>query len=153
MYYICVKQTLQNNKLYFTMKETTWETQNKKVVKKLALWTILWTGSMALATFGPKFIWNESVLLTIAAVIINLLFGAGMILTNIKHINSMDDLQRKIQLDAMGIALGVGVVGGLSYSLLDTTNLISKDAEISFLVILISITYMLGLLIGTKRYK
>ena len=76
-----------------------------------------------------------------------------MILTNIKHINSMDDLQRKIQLDAMGIALGVGVVGGLSYSLLDTTNLISKDAEISFLVILISITYMLGLLIGTKRYK
>ena len=135
------------------MKEDTWNTQIKKNTKKLAIWTMLWTSSMALATFGPKFIWDENVALTVLAVIINALFGVGMILMNIKHINSLDDLQKKIQLDAMGIALGVGVVGGLSYSILDTTNLITTDAEISFLVILISVTYMIGLLIGQKRYK
>ena len=53
----------------------------------------------------------------------------------------------------MGLALGVGVVGGLSYSLLDTTNVISHNAEISFLVILISLTYLISVLIGLKRYK
>ena len=53
----------------------------------------------------------------------------------------------------MGIALGVGIVGGLSYSLLDTTNLITQDAEISFLIILIALTYMAGIIIGQKRYK
>lgn len=105
---------------------------------------------MAVATFGPKFIWDENVALT---VLINAFLGLGMILINVKHINSLDELQKKIQLEAMGIALGVGVVGGISYSVLDITNLITQDAEISFLVILISLTYMIGILIGQKRYK
>ncbi|MEB8327750.1 hypothetical protein OO009_00155 [Flavobacteriaceae bacterium KMM 6897] len=135
------------------MKEGTWNTQIKKNTKKLAIWTMLWTGSMALATFGPKFIWDENVALTYLAVIINVLLGIGMILMNIKYINCLDDLQKKIQLDAMGIALGAGIVGGLSYTLLDTTNLITHDAEISFLVIFIGVTYMIAILIGQKRYK
>ena len=135
------------------MKDQDWTTQIKRNTKNLAFWTTAWTLSMALATFGPKFIWDEKVVLTVLAVIINALLGAGMIMANIKHINSLDDLQKKIQLDAMGIALGVGVVGGLSYTILDTTNLIANDAEISFLVIFISITYLIGLLVGLKRYK
>ncbi|MGB5498442.1 MAG: hypothetical protein WBM77_05900 [Maribacter sp.] len=135
------------------MKEVAWNTQIKRNTKKLAIWTTLWTGSMALATFGPKFIWDEKVALTVVAVIINALLGVGMILINIKHLNALDDLQKKIQLDAMGIALGAGIVGGLSYTLLDITNLITNDAEISFLVIFISVTYLISLLIGQKRYK
>lgn len=144
---------LYKNQTQFTMKEDTWSAEVEKNTKNLAIWSILWTSSMALATFGPMFIWNKNVLLTVLAVIINALLGIGMILVNIKHLNSLDDLQKKIQLDAMGIALGVGVVGGLSYTLLDITNLITEDAEISFLVILISLTYLVGLLIGTKRYQ
>lgn len=135
------------------MKKVNWNTQIAKIIKKLAIWTMLWIISLALATFGPKFIWDENVALTVLAVIINAFLGLGMILMNIKHINSLDELQKKIQLDAMGVALGVGVVGGISYSVLDITNLITKDAEISFLVILISVTYMIGILIGQKRYK
>ena len=135
------------------MEEVTWNTQIKKNTIKLGIWTALWTGSMALATFGPKFIWDENVVLTVIAVIINALLGLGMILMNIKHLNSLDDLQKKIQLDAMGIALGAGIVFGLSYTLLDITNLITKDAEISYLVIFIGITYLLAVLIGQKRYK
>jgi len=135
------------------MKEITWKTQIKKNTKKLAIWTFLWTSSMALAVYGPKLIWAENVALTIIAVIINALLGVGMILMNIKYLNSLDDLQKKIQLEAMGIALGAGVVGGLSYSLLYETHLITKDVEISFLVIFISVTYLVSILIGQKRYK
>lgn len=135
------------------MKENAWVTQSIRNTVKLAIWTILWTGSMALATFGPKFIWNENEVLTILAVIINALLGVGMILMNIRYVNSLDDLQKKIQLDAMGIALGVGVVGGLSYALLDTTNLISSNAEIGFLVIVIGLTYIISVFIGLKRYN
>lgn len=135
------------------MKKDTWNTQIAIIIKKLAIWTLLWIISLALATFGPKFIWDENVALTVLAVVINAFLGLGMILINVKHINSLDELQKKIQLEAMGIALGVGVVGGISYSVLDITNLITQDAEISFLVILISLTYMTGILIGQKRYK
>ncbi len=135
------------------MKNEKKNKQIEKVTKILALWTLLWVVSLALATFGPKFLWNENTTWSILAIVINTAFGAGMIWANIKHLNVLDELQKKIQLDAMGIALGVGIVGGLSYSVTDIANVISSDAEIGFLVILISITYMIALLVGKKRYS
>lgn len=124
----------------------------QKATKNLAIWTMLWVSTMALSTFGPEFIWGKNLTLSVIAILINTLFGGLMIWANMKYIKVLDELQKKIQLDAMGIALGVGVVGGLSYSTLDITNVIPGDAEIGFLVILISVTYMAALFIGNKRY-
>ena len=106
------------------MENQDWNTRVKKNTKNLALWTMVWLLSMAIATFGPKFIWDSENVLTVAGIILNALLGVGMILANIRHLNGLDDLQKKIQLEGMAIALGVGIVGGLSYSLLDTTNII-----------------------------
>ena len=129
------------------------EARTKKNTKYLALWTAVWTLSMALATFGPKFIWQGDRLLTILAILLNLGLGIGMIVANKRHLKGLDELQQKIQLEAMALALGVGLVGGLSYSLLDITNLIHSDAEISHLVILMALTYMGGIVAGQVRYK
>ena len=85
--------------------------------------------------------------------LINMLIGFVMIWANIKYLKTLDELERKLNFDAMGVALGVGVVVGLSYSLLDTSNIISFDAEISHLVVIISLTYMATLIIGKLRYK
>lgn len=135
------------------MENKDWNTRVKKNTKNLGLWTMAWVLSMAIATFGPKFIWESETVLTVTGIMLNALLGVGMILANIRHLNSLDDLQKKIQLEGMAIALGVGIVGGLSYSLLDTTNIITQDAEISYLVILISLTYLVSVFIGQKRYK
>lgn len=135
------------------MKKQDWNTQNKSNTINLAIWTMAWLLSMALAVFGPKFIWDGEYALTAIGVIVNALLGLGMILANIRLLNGLDDLQKKIQLEGMAIALGVGIVGGLSYSLLDTTNLIPHDAEISFLVMLIALVYLFSVLIGQIRYK
>lgn len=135
------------------MEKKDYNTQIKKNTKNLRIYGALWTVSMAIATFGPMFLWEGNKTLTFIGVLANAIFGVLMILANIKHLNGLDELQKKIQLEAMGIALGVGIVGGLSYSLLDTTNLISQDAEISFLVILIGLTYVASIIIGQKRYK
>ena len=101
------------------MENQDWSTRVKKNTINLALWTGAWTSSMALATFGPMVIWQGNDALTITGIIINILLGVGMILANIRNLNGMDDLQKKIHLEAMALALGVGVIGGLSYSLLD----------------------------------
>ena len=135
------------------MENQDWSTRVKMSTKNLAIWTMAWVISMALATFGPKFIWEGNDALTVIGILLNALLGAGMIYANIKHMNSLDDLQKKIQLEAMGLALGVGIVGGLSYSLLATTNVIQQDAEISFLVMLIGITYLASVIIGQRKYK
>ncbi len=125
----------------------------KKRLKQLAFWTMLWTLSMAVASFGPKFLWDGNTLLTIIAITINLAIGIGMILTNRKLIMEGDELEKKIQLESMGLTLGLAVVVGLSYSLLDSTNLISMDAEIGFLVIFIGLTYMTSIAVNNKKYQ
>ncbi|MCL6217228.1 hypothetical protein [Zunongwangia pacifica] len=76
-----------------------------------------------------------------------------MILSNRKHLNSQDPLQRKISMDAMAITLGITLIVGISYSMLDITNLVSFDAEISHLVFVMGITYLIAMLIGNARYK
>jgi len=134
-------------------KPTSWSEQNKKNTARLAMWTAAWTLSMALATFGPTFLWGDNSALTVIGIIINAAIGVGMIVANKNQIKGLDELQQKIHLEAMAIALGVGVVFGLSYSLLDITNIISFDAEIGHLVMLISLTYLVFLARGRKSYQ
>lgn len=133
--------------------KNTWAMRQKKNTIRLAIWTSGWTLSLALATFGPKFLWQGNATMTVLAIIINLIFGIGMIFANKHHLKGLDELLQKIELEAMAVALGVGVVAGLSYSVMDITNLISTDAEISHLVILIGLTYLAGTIIGRIRYK
>lgn len=125
----------------------------KKNTVNLAYWTGAWLLTMALATFGPKLIWNSQPAISVFAIIINTVVGVGVILANKKHLNGLDEMQRKIHMDAMAIALGVTIIGGLSYSMLDTSNVISSDAEISHLVILTSVTYLISVVVGNMRYK
>ena len=130
-----------------------WTTRTKKNTIRLAFWTATWIISLAVATFGHLFLWDADSLLSIIAIFTNLLVGFGMIVANKNHLKGLDEMQQKIQLDAMAISLGVGIVCGISYSLLDQTNLISYDAEISHLIILMSLTYMAGTIIGRIRYQ
>jgi hypothetical protein len=108
---------------------------------------------MALATFGPEFIWGSNLLLTIFAILLNLGIGIGMIVANISHLKVLDEMMQKIQLEAMALALGIGVVCGLNYALLDTTNIIDFNAEISHLVILIALSYLAAIFVGYRRYQ
>lgn len=124
-----------------------------KNTKELRLWTLAWTLSMAIATFGPQFLWNEESVGTLLAIIVNLILGIRMILANRKFINSGDELQKKIHLESLGLTLGLTVIVGLSYSLLDQKNLISGDAEISVLVLFIGITYLVTMTINNRKYK
>lgn len=134
-------------------KTNEWETTTKKNVKRLALWTGSWVLTMALAAFGPKFIWDYNATFSVLAISLNTLMGIGMILMNRKYINELDELHKKVNMDAMAISLGVGVVGGLSYSMLDVVKVVSFDAEIAFVVMFMSITYIIAIAVGNLRYK
>lgn len=134
-------------------KQENWKSNSRKSTLKLGIWTGAWVITTALVAFGPKFLWEENNTITLLAITLNLAVGVIMILANKRYVNSLDELQRKIQLEAMGIALGVAVVFGIGYSMLDITNIIANDAEISHLIILIALTYIAGCVIGTLRYR
>ena len=129
-----------------------WDARNKRNTVRLGYWTGAWVLTLAVAVFGPVLAWENQVL-TVSMIILNVIVGAGMIVANKHHLDGLDELQRRIQLEAMALALGVGLVGGLAYSTADITDVIAFDAEISFLVILISIAYMIGLFFGRRKYQ
>jgi hypothetical protein len=119
-----------------------WQANVRKQTLKLGYWTLAWLLTMALANFGPEILWQPNELATMAAIGLNLLVGIGMIVSNKDPLRSLDEMQQKIQLEAMGLTLGVGLVSGLAYSNLDVTNIIRSDAEISHVVILMGLTYL-----------
>ena len=119
----------------------------------LAIWTAAWLITMAIVAFGHKFLWDHNNTLSFVFIIVNVLAGIGMIIANIRYIKGLDEMQRKIHLEAMGVSLGVTIVAGLAYSMLDITNVISYDAEISHLVVITALSYMAGILINNLRYK
>ena len=126
--------------------------ERKKRTLQLALWTWTWVATLALATFGPIFLWKENRTLTIIAIIVNLINGGLMVLANVKMFRQYDELEQKIHAEAMGLTLGATVVVGLTYSLLDQKNLIQSDAEISVLIFFVGIAYFVTLLINRKKY-
>ena len=136
-----------------TQDPSEWQACTIKNTTRLGQWTAAWLITMAIATFAPMFLWHENTILTVIAIIINLMVGFGMIIANKRHLNGLDELQQKITFEAMALSLGVGLVVGLSYSLLDTTKVIAVDAEISYLVMLMGVTYLAGILLGNRKYK
>jgi len=124
-----------------------------KTTLRLGVWTALWLVSTALPAFGAKFLWDFSPGWSVAAIAVNLLIGIGVIRANITHLRGLDELQQRIQLEATAITLSLGVIVGIAYSLLDVTNLIGNNAEISFLIMFIGITYMTSLLLITRKYQ
>ena len=130
-----------------------WQTNVKRQTIRLAYWTLAWLVSMAVATFGPLALWSGNKTVTLIAIGANVVIGFGMIRANKNHLQSLDELQRKISLEAMGLALGVGLVVGLAYSNLDVANIIGFDAEISHLVILVALTYLAAMVRGNRKYQ
>lgn len=136
-----------------TTHSSDWEANTVRNTIFLGFWTLGWVVTMAIATFGPRFLWNSNEVLTIAAIIFNIAIGAGMILANKRHLQGLDEMHQKIQLEAMALSLGVGLILGLGYSNLDVTNVIAFDAEISHLVILMGLTYLAGVMAGIRKYQ
>lgn len=132
----------------FKMKET-----RKKYLYQLAAWTWSWVATLAIATFGPKYIWDDHTTLTVLAVAVNFANGILMLIANRRLFNNFDELERKIHLESLALTLGLAVVFGLTYSLLDVTNLINYDAEISNLVFFIGITYLICFTVNVRRYS
>jgi hypothetical protein len=130
-----------------------WATRNAKNTVHLGYWTIAWLLTMAVTAFGPKLIWDHTTWLTIIAVLVNLGVGFGMIFANRRYLRGLDELHKKIFLDAGALTLGVGLVCGLSYELLDDVLLIPFQPEISHVVVLMCLTFLAGMIAGHRKYQ
>ena len=130
-----------------------WAENQCRNTKRLATWTGAWVLTIAITAFGPKLIWDFNPVFSVIAVLASLGVGFGMVRVNGYYLQGLDELQRRIFLEASALTLGVGLVCGLAYELLDDIKLISYEPEISHLVILMSLTFIGGMIAGQRKYR
>lgn len=130
-----------------------WNKNTKKNTTRLLSWTIAWVLTLAIATFGRLFIWEDNETISLIAILFNLAIGIGYIIANKDHLKGLDELQQKIQLEATALSLVVGVVTGITYSLLAQAKIVHPHAEISNLILIMGFTYGIGIFLGNRRYK
>ncbi len=118
----------------------------------LVAWIFAWMASLTVADKAALYGWWSNQWLTFAAIALNLVMGIGLIAIFMRMLHRMDDLQRKIQLDALSLALGISMVGCITYSLLVTWGYI-VDEEVSDIFMLMCVSYSASLLIGAVRYR
>lgn len=126
--------------------------QAVKASGRLALWTLAWVGTVALARFGPQHLWDSQAI-SWAAVAANLVVGIGWMVAHARYLRATDELQRKIMQDALAVTLGVGFVGGFAYVVADAADLVAYDASIALFSMLLSVVYLVAIFIGYLRYR
>jgi len=134
-------------------KDTGYQSRTFKSLGRLAFWAGAWLAATALMKFGPRLLWNKDVLLTLLAVCVNVCVGIGLILAQKRYISELDELQKKIYLDALAITVGVAVIVAIPYSVLHTYAVISFQADVSHLLELMSLTFLVSFFYGSVRYR
>ena len=121
-------------------------------VVRLAIWTLAWVATLALASFGPGLLWDSEVVSWVV-IGVNLIAGAGWIVAHARYLRAVDDLQRKILMDALAVALGVAVVGGCAVSVAASAGLIAFQADVALISVLSGVVYIVAVGVGTLRYR
>jgi hypothetical protein len=114
--------------------------------------TFVW---MALMVFIDKAIlynWIESTSLINTLIVLDVILGMLTIYMFIKMLAAMDEMQRKIQFDALAFTMGATLVAAVTYSLL-TTAMIVNDSETSDLILFMTFCYMLSIGYGQVKYR
>jgi hypothetical protein len=124
-----------------------------KATGQLILWTLAWVATLALAKFGPIHLWDSQPVASWAAVALNVVVGVGWIFSHARYLRGIDELQRKINLDALAVTLGVGWVGAFAYVVADAADLITYDADIGVFAALLAFVYMIAIAVGQLRYR
>ncbi len=125
---------------------------NRKSVA-LVIWGLSWVASLALARFGPEYFWDSQPVPSWAAVALNVLVGIGWIVAFTRFLRAVDDLQRKILLDAFAVTLGAGWVVGFGFVAADAAGLVTGDVELAVFPLLLGAVFLTAFVIGRIRYR
>src|SRR5436853_396578 len=94
------------------LSQNSYQLRTRANILRLFRWNGAWVAATALMAFGPKFLWSKVVVFTLLAVGLDVAVGIGVILANKKYMAELDELQRKVYLNALAITVGVAVIAG-----------------------------------------
>ena len=132
---------------------SSFQSRQRRTTRQSAFWAGAWILATALFAFGPESLWPGQLWLTIAVAVLSLGVGIGTLFHWRDALNNADDLHRKVLLEAMSIAFGVGVVVGTLYPVMEDYELVPSDVNMTALVLLMGVTFLTSMILGLRRYR
>ncbi len=124
--------------------------KDKRNANRVNLWAFGWMLSLlalSLLGIGEK---RGLSLVALALLALHVLCGLCLILSYRRFLRLLDEMERKIQLEALALSVGVTIVAFSTASVLGQYNVI-PPINAAALVALMALTYMGGLIVGRLR--
>ena len=119
--------------------------------KILLVWTFAWAASWVGATFLITRVLETPGTISVVIALLPNVLGIATVGTYMKFLRETEELQRKVQLDALALGFGVGMVAMVGLELLGRTGLFEGDP--SDALIFMVTAYSLGVTLGWRRYR
>jgi hypothetical protein len=133
--------------------QTAYQSRTRRSTLNLFKWVAIWVASFLVATFGPIFIWDKAASITWIGCAVTILIGIGAIAANRNQIRDLDEMLQRVTLEAFGITLGAVIIVGCPYTILQQNKLVPAAGGIPMLMVLISVTLLISMLVGMRRYR
>jgi hypothetical protein len=115
------------------------------------IWLFIWMLSWVGANIAIKEGWATSSFLAALLALVPTVLGIVMMFAFWKFVREADELQRKIQLEALAIGFGAGLVGGYTAHLLSRGGILTS-LELSEVAAFMMIVYAIATVVGARRY-
>jgi hypothetical protein len=116
----------------------------------VVVWSLIWVAGFLIADFAIGRSWARGEVAVIVVTSVVTLLGVGWVVAYVRFIRHVDELMRKIQLEAMAMALGTGFVAGFTLLLLEDADL--AQARLSYLLVAMVVAYVGGVVAGLRRF-
>lgn len=113
-------------------------------------WLFVWMVSYVSVAFAIRTEALPAGLWTYLAIAGSTALGVVTVLAYVRFVRQADELQRKIQLEALALGFAGGFVAQFVFSLIGRTAIMDVDIGDPFLVM--CICYAVGLFLGARRY-
>ena len=122
-----------------------------KNANRVNLLALVWVISLLISDFCSAYPWFTTPAV-ITAFFLHAAIGIYMVFSYRKFLKALDDLERKIQLDALALSVGVTIISFSSFSILSKAGMINT-LEQSSLIMLMALSYMVGIIGGRIKYR
>jgi hypothetical protein len=121
-----------------------WEVRQIKQSVSYGAWSIAAGATWVFAVLGAQFLWDGNRTLTVLAIAVNVIVGLVLLRVQRDYLKSLDEMQQRVALESMGLALTIGLEAGLVYFALAITNVIELRADIAMAAIM-GLMYLVNL--------
>ena len=118
---------------------------------RLVGWIFAWAATWVLASAAISRGWVPGGAAAITVTLLHVLLGGAMMLAYRRFLREADELQRRIQLEALALGFGAALVGAAAYRLLERAGAIGAT-DVSDVIMILAVAYSVGVLAGQRRY-